>query len=142
VNLRADDLSMLNELLNDHADELTDVETEAFAGMRFDLTAYAGLSSARGPGFHQLTDKQRDWVETVHQRLVTTYENLVSRGLIPRGREVPTPAILQNLPKRPPPMPRSVTPQRASKRHCGRQDEGCYAFVNGDCTCDCCSRSQ
>ena len=85
MNLRADDLSMLNELLNDHADELTDVETEAFAGMRFDITAYAGLSSARGPGFHQLTDKQRAWAKSVHERLVPDYANLVSQGLCPKG---------------------------------------------------------
>ena len=85
MNLRSDDLQMLNDLLNDHPDELTDVETEAFAGMRFDLTAYAGLSGARGPGFHQLTDKQRAWAVSVHQRLMPDYVNLVSNGLCPRG---------------------------------------------------------
>ena len=112
MNLRADDLTMLNELLNDHADELTDVETEAFAGMRFDLTAYTGLSSARGPGFHQLTDKQRAWVKSVHQRLVPDYANLVSSGLCPRGTPTAESKALDAMlsrpkPMRPPPRKRS-----------------------------------
>lgn len=77
---RADDLRLLGELLNDHAGELTDVETEAFAGMRFDLTA-----GYEGPKFQQLTDRQRDWVTSVHQRLVPDYANLVSQGLVPKG---------------------------------------------------------
>ena len=76
---RDEDLHMLRELLERHADELTDVEAEAFAGMRFDLTAYDG------PKFHQLTDRQRDWVTIVHRRLVPDYANLVSQGLVPKG---------------------------------------------------------
>lgn len=77
---REEDLRILNELLEKHADELTDVETEAFAGMRFDLTA--GL---RGSPFHQLTEERRAWVTRVHQRLVPDYANLVSRGMVPKG---------------------------------------------------------
>lgn len=52
-----------------------------------------------------LSDKQRAWVESIYERLfdVPKYENLVSSGKVPRGREVPTPLVLQNLPKRPPP---------------------------------------
>ena len=101
--MRATDLKMLNELLNDHADELNDSETEAFASMRFNLNAYASTSCAQSPGFQQLTDKQRAWVTAVYERIVPQYANLVSRGLVPRGREVPTPEVLKNLPKRPPP---------------------------------------
>lgn len=93
MSYRDADLRMLNELINDHADELTDVETEAFAGMRFGLQLQ----------FHELTDRQRTWVTSVYERIVPQYANLVSRGLVPRGREVPTPAVLQNLPKKPPP---------------------------------------
>jgi hypothetical protein len=52
--------------------------------------------------FQMLTTKQREWVTTVHERIVPAYANLVSRGLVPRGREVETPAVLRNLPKRPP----------------------------------------
>jgi hypothetical protein len=131
VSQRDDDLGALAELLDRYADELTDAETEAFAGMRFNLTA--------GPR-QQLTDKQRAWVLGVRERVVPQYANLVSQGLVPRGREVPTPPVLQNLPKRPPPLPEPAAgPQRVSRRHCGRQDEGCYAFVNGDCSCACCA---
>lgn len=95
---RENDLRMLAELLKHHAENLTDAETEAFASMRFDLTTY-------GPGpfeVFKLSEKQRAWVTSVYERLVPQYSNLVSRGLVPRGREVPTPAVLKNLPKRPP----------------------------------------
>ena len=77
---RDEDLELLNELLNKHADELTDWETEAFVSMRFDLTA-----GYEGPQFHQLTDKQRTVVVSAHERIVPQYANLVSRGLVPRG---------------------------------------------------------
>ena len=77
---RDEDLGMLDELLTKHADELTDWETEAFAGMRFDLTA-----GYEGPQFHQLTDKQRACVVRAHERIVPVYANLVSPGLVPKG---------------------------------------------------------
>lgn|GEM_PF-4376831 len=77
---RATDLAMLGELLGEHAGELSDTEVEAFAGMRFDLT-----SGLRGERFEQLTEKQRSWVKSVHERLVPQYANLVSQGLVPRG---------------------------------------------------------
>jgi hypothetical protein len=131
---RADDLRVLNELLNEHAEQLSEQETEAFASMRFDMTGYSVGNRA------ELTDRQRAWVRGVYERIVPQYANLVSRGLVPRGKEVPTPLVLQNLPKRPPPMPRpgGGALHRGSKRHCGREDDGCYAFVNGDCSCGCC----
>ena len=96
---RESDLSALSELLDRHADELTEPELEAFADMRFSLQAYGGLSQ---PKYHQLTEKQRQWVTSVHERIVPAYANLFSRGLVPRGREVEPPAVLLNLPKRPP----------------------------------------
>jgi len=51
-----------------------------------------------------LTDKQIAWIRGVHEKLfdVPHYENLVSSGRVPRGKEVPTPPVLQSLPKRPP----------------------------------------
>jgi hypothetical protein len=132
---RDDDLQLLNELLKEHPDELSNVETEAFAGMRFDLTA-----GFQGSKYQELTEKQRSWAIGVRERIVPQYANLFSRGLVPRGREVPTPPVLRVLPKKPPPMPRPIAgPVRTSRKHCGREDEGCYAFVNGDCTCGCCS---
>lgn len=94
VATREEDLKQLGELLGDHADELSETEAEAFDDMRVGLLTEWG--------HHQLTDKQRAWLTVVRARLVPQYENLVSRGLVPRGKEVPTPAVLQHLPKRPP----------------------------------------
>jgi uncharacterized protein YpiB (UPF0302 family) len=52
---------------------------------------------------HDLSEKQLKFVKNVlDQHDVPQYENLVSRGLVPRGKEVETPPALQNLPKRPP----------------------------------------
>ena len=68
--------------------------------MRFSMTK---LTKAAGSEHRrQLTEKQREWVTSVHKRIVPAYANLFSRGLVPRGREVETPAVLLNLPKRPP----------------------------------------
>ena len=80
VNRRESDLKLLGELVDQHPDELTDAETEAFASMRLDLTAYDG------PQYHQLTDRQRAWVESVYRRVVPDYANLASRGLVPQGK--------------------------------------------------------
>ena len=99
---RESDLSALSELLDRHADELTEPELEAFADMRFSLQAYGGTEIPSKGKYQQLTEKQREWVTSVHERLIPDYANLVSRGLVPRGKEVPTPPVLQNLPKRPP----------------------------------------
>lgn len=136
------DLQLLRELLDEHAGELTVTEVEAFADMRFDLQAYGGLGpeSPSGRRFQQLTGDQRAWAARVHERVVGVPSTRLTAGEIPRGREVPLPAVLRNLPKRPPPLPTSVAASpRTSRRHCGREDEGCYAFVNGDCGCGCCS---
>ena len=101
MSTRDDDLQMLSTLLDDHLDELSEKEVEAFASMRFDMTAYEKVGGEEHR--RQLSAKQREWVTSVHERLIPAYANLVSRGLVPRGREVPTPAVLQNLPKKPPP---------------------------------------
>ena len=57
-------------------------------------------------GRRALTPKQRAWAEGIAEgRFVEPepqYENLVSSGRVPRGREVETPAVLRDLPKRPP----------------------------------------
>ncbi len=63
------------------------------------------FKSMRDLGF-PLSDDQRSWVKSVYERLFDkpVYENLVSSGRAPRGREVPDPPVLQreNLPKKPP----------------------------------------
>jgi hypothetical protein len=102
MSQREDDLNTLSELLDQHADELSEKELEAFADMRFNLGVYGGMTIPSKGKFQMLTTKQREWVTIVHERIVPAYANLVSRGLVPRGREVETPEVLQNLPKRPP----------------------------------------
>jgi hypothetical protein len=107
VSYRDDDLRMLNELLDKHADELADRELEAFAGMRFDLKAYQGNTVHR---FDQLTDKQRSWLTSVHHRLIPQYENLASSGRIPTPKKPGEPGyvalMVGPLPKKPPPKPK------------------------------------
>lgn len=94
-----EDLRMLDDLLNDNIHELSEAEVEAFADMRFEHTAYEAIR----PGQAELTEKQRSWVKSVHDRVTGgTAENLVSRGLVPRGREVEPAPVLKNLPKSPP----------------------------------------
>jgi hypothetical protein len=122
MSQRDDDLRMLNDLLGkeiwemrDAHDSLTAAEVEAFASMRVDLTVYPSDIAERH-GFEKLTDKQRAWVKAVHERVTGgSYENLASRGLVARGKEVPS--MVGPLPKRPPPLPRPTAPQRASAEH-------------------------
>jgi hypothetical protein len=49
-----------------------------------------------------LSERERIWVNDVVDREEPRYANLVSRGLVPRGKEVETPAILRDLPMKPP----------------------------------------
>lgn len=52
-----------------------------------------------------LTEPQRAWARSLmeqHAGGAVHYQNLASTGRLVRGREVPTPAVLQNLPKKPP----------------------------------------
>ncbi len=54
--------------------------------------------------YHELTDRQRAWVQSVCEELEPTYLNLVSSGkanLSDYGR-TPTPEVLKVLPKKPP----------------------------------------
>ena len=100
---RDDDLRMLLELLDQHADDLTAWKVQAFADMRFELQVYGGiLDGETARKFEKLTDRQRSFVVTAHERVVPQYANLVSRGLVPRGREVETPDVLKRLPSKPP----------------------------------------
>jgi hypothetical protein len=105
VSERESDLRMLKELLDEHLEELTEWEVEAFADMRCSLTMYPGDVRERN-GFHQLTEKQREAVKRAHERLVPQYENLVSSGKVPRGREVEL--MVRDKPLRP---PRKVVPE-------------------------------
>jgi hypothetical protein len=93
VSLSPDDARMLRELLA----ESPDPDGEE----RFNATAFQDMLRRDRP----LSDSQRKWLAEVHERIcgVPTYENAWSAGKVPRGREVETPAVLRNLPKRPPP---------------------------------------
>jgi len=72
-----DDLKMLAALLDEHTESLSNREVEAFTDMRLRLT---------GHGKKQLSDRQREWVKNVHDRIVPEYENLASGGALARGR--------------------------------------------------------
>jgi hypothetical protein len=93
---RDEDLALLRRLVDDS--DVLDYERDAFAQMLRQLEA----SSSEG-GYHALSEPRRLWAREVAERVgCIGYENLVSSGLVPRGREVATPAVLQNLPKKPP----------------------------------------
>lgn len=105
MSQRDDDIAALRRLLNEalKASDLGDVDLpdwyDAFGGMLGDLTSGK---------WEELTEKQRAWVRGVTSNVFDEpeYLNLVSAGKVPRGlREVETPAVLQNLPKKPPRKP-------------------------------------
>jgi hypothetical protein len=80
------DHDLLTLLLAD--DEVTSEEHQAFADMSGWLRS--GERSC-------LSKKQRSWAEEVARRIVP-----FDSTEVPRGREVQTPSVLQNLPKAPP----------------------------------------
>jgi hypothetical protein len=49
-----------------------------------------------------LSHRQRLWANDVIDREEERAANLVSRGLVPRGKEVEPAPVLRNLPKKPP----------------------------------------
>ncbi len=71
----------------DHDSDVTPAEFDAFTSMR------RGLSVV----FARLTSAQRRWAEDVVRRAMP-----FSAADAPRGREVETPAVLKNLPLKPP----------------------------------------
>jgi hypothetical protein len=93
---RETELKKLHDLL-DHADELRDDERAAFDDMRRQL-----VSGER----QHLSQDQNKWVRERHEQVVPVYENAWSAGKVPKGKDVPTPKVLQNLPLRPPSKPR------------------------------------
>lgn len=90
MGLRVSDMTMLQELI-DKGDKLTEWEQEAFQSMLDSLDS-----------FQILTTKQRDIVTKAHARFHPVYENLVSDGKVPRGKEVPEPEALRHKPLKPP----------------------------------------
>jgi hypothetical protein len=83
------------EKLDTGSDENIAKHHKAFRDMLFRMEAGRLL---------QLSDTQRGYLEDMHEKLVgePQYENLVSRGLVPTGKPVEKPPVLQRLPLRPP----------------------------------------
>lgn len=82
---------------------LLDASPDPDEEVRFDFRAFEGMLS-RGKA---LTDKQRNYLRDVFERIVGTpqYENLWSAGKVPRGESFATPVpevLLKPLPKKPP----------------------------------------
>lgn len=105
IQLRRADLELLVRVLEY---PLSIDQREAFEGMQRDLTHEEPGRCAHGPAKYAkwcLSDKQRKWVTNVLHEHEPEYTNEWSAGTVPRGREVPTLAILNpaNLPKKPPP---------------------------------------
>jgi hypothetical protein len=97
---RISDRELLGVLLREHHEDLTEWEQGAFADM---LQVLNDGHDSDGRPRDRLSTKQREIAETVHERIVPQYLNLVSRGLVPRGKEVPDPPALQHRPLKPPP---------------------------------------
>jgi hypothetical protein len=91
MSQRSDDLKLLVDVLQ--LEHLTQEQRDAFSDMQDVLDSNETWV---------LKDKQRSWVKGVLG--VPEYENLITSGKAPRGREVPTIEALkpENLPKRPP----------------------------------------
>ena len=81
------DLALLGALIAD--EDLDPTERSAFSDMRGDLLSEERLG---------LSKRQRAWAEEVMRRITP-----IRSEDVPAGRPVATPAVLQNLPKRPPP---------------------------------------
>lgn len=103
------ELSMLTRLLGnneenqDRNEEEEQAKDDAFPKTTQDAFRLM-LRSLQSGAKLVLSDRQRAWVKDVYEKVFDDpqYENLVSRGLVPRGKEVETPAVLRNLPLRPP----------------------------------------
>jgi hypothetical protein len=80
------DLELLGRILKDTTGDVGPGEFAAFTSMRNALT-----------GRNFLSKIQRDWAEEVARRITP-----IDARDVPRGRDVPTPAVLQTLPKAPP----------------------------------------
>lgn len=96
MSQRDDDIKLLKDLLENDAKK----RTSAHAAAQRD--AFAEMLEALESGErYTLSTRQREWAERVAD-IPGAYQNLISSGKAPRGREVPTPTVLQNRPLKPP----------------------------------------
>lgn len=99
VALSSDDQRLLQRLV-EWGDKRDAGEEESDGDARIDVAPFREMLSRNRP----LSDAQRAWARGLTERLFDepTYENLASTGRVCIGRPVPTPPVLQNLPKAPP----------------------------------------
>jgi hypothetical protein len=90
TGLSPNDERLLQELLAASDDGLEET--------RFNYRAFREMLERQRP----LSEKQRTWLRGVHEKITGTphYENMVSAGTVPRGREVAS--MVGALPKKPP----------------------------------------
>lgn len=92
MTLTREDMALLDRAIAAASEAERDAAADAFRRMR--------------AGRCKLTPKQRAWAEGViagkFVEAEPEYENLVSSGRVPRGREVEAPPVLRNLPLKPP----------------------------------------
>jgi hypothetical protein len=100
VRQRESDLALLRSILSPANDpEVSAYERGAFAEMLAQLEGVGGdgCSKCNSQFISRLAPKQRAWANDVAARLKP-----IDVSKVLRGREVPTPAVLQKLPKSPP----------------------------------------
>lgn len=99
TTFREKDIELLHKLLDDHAHEMQDNERESAEDMLDKMES--GLGEATDL---RLTEKQRDFAKSLYTKYAPDYQNLISSGKAPRGKEVPTIEMLkrENLPLKPP----------------------------------------
>jgi hypothetical protein len=87
--LRDEDIQLLKRVIE--SDKTRDIDRDSFTQMLI------GLETKR---WNNLTTKQRQWAKGCLDE--PTYTNDWSAGKVPPGRPVPTPAVLQIRPLKPP----------------------------------------
>ena len=92
-------IAMLRELVNYAENDLRSKDDAIWPDDMNDM-----LERMEGGRLLKLSLKQEGYVKDVYERVIGApqYENLISSGKAPRGRDVPTPAVLLNLPLKPP----------------------------------------
>jgi hypothetical protein len=98
-----EDMTMLRELVA-KVDELDAMDDAGPLEFVFQGNARRAFREMLERG-QALTDKQRTWAKSVYERVfgVPQYENLVSSGRAPRGKEVRLLVDDMPKPKKPPP---------------------------------------
>jgi hypothetical protein len=100
---RAEHLELLKRAIDDES--INAYAHEAFERMYDEMTNELPSRCAWGPAVWKkwdLSSGEEKWVLKMLGEEVPEPDTRLTGGEIPRGREVATPAVLQNLPKAPP----------------------------------------